>query len=157
PGNNEDAERRIRKELKGVANVPHSTAIAMIEALEAEHRERRDWVWAQLGESPLAGVLAPLARLATAAARTIGGATINAAVESYVQDGWRCDCAALEALASVKAPADVALVKDVVRALYLPWLDASARHFQSLVQGAENAARSLVTGTHHEKGSCLVF
>jgi hypothetical protein len=157
PRDNEHAERRLRKDLEDAANVPHSTAIAKIEALEAEHRERRDWVWAQLGASPLAGALAPLARLATAAVRTLGGATVDAAVEAYVKDGWRCDRAALEALASVKAPADVSLVQSVVRALYLPWLDASARHFQSLVEGAENAARALVSGTQHEKDSCLMF
>ena len=157
PRNNDDAERRLRKCLEAIANVPHSTAISTIEALEAEHRERRDWVWAQLGESPLAGALAPLARLALAAARTLGGATIDAAVDAYVKDGWRCDRAALEALASVKAPADVTLVQSVVRALYLPWLDVSARHFQSLIQGAEKPARALASGTQHEKDSCLVF
>jgi hypothetical protein len=44
-----------------------------------------------------------------------------------------------------------------VRALYLPWLDASARHFQSLIYGAEAAARALVSGSEHEKDSCLMF
>ena len=105
----------------------------------------------------MACALAPLAKLAAAAANTLGGATVDAAVTAYVNDGWRCDRAALEALASVKQPADMALIQNVVRALYLPWLDASARHFQGLIDGAEGAVRAKVTGSQHEKDSCLMF
>ena len=52
------------------------------------------------------------------------------------------DRAALESLSSVRAPADVALIHSVVKALYEPWLDASARHFQARVDGAESVARA---------------
>jgi hypothetical protein len=154
---NEQAEARLRKDLSAVADLPHATALAKVVTLEAEHSKRREWVWAQLGESPLAGALAPLTKLAAEAATTLGGATFDAAVTAYVSDGWRCDRAALEALASVKQSFDVALIQSVVRALYLPWLDASARHFQSLIDGAESAVRAKVTGTQHEKDACLMF
>lgn len=157
PRNNDAAEQRLRKEFETIAGLPHATALSRISALEAEHADRRDWVWAQLGESPLAGALAPLARLASAAATALGGATIDGAINAYVKDGWRCDRAALESLASVKAPGDVSLIQEVVRALYLPWLDVSARHFQGLVQVAESSARAMVTGSEHEKDSCLMF
>lgn len=156
-GGNTKAEQELRATLEALANKPHATALAEVTALEAVHGKRRNWVWAELGESPLAGALAPLAKLATAAATTLGGATVDAAVTAYVSDGWRCDRAALEALASVKQPADVALIQGAVRALYLPWLDASARHFQSLIDGAENAVRAKVTGSQHEKDACLMF
>jgi len=156
-GGNTKAEQELRASLEALAHKPHASALAEVAALEAAHGKRRGWVWAELGESPLAGALAPLAKLATAAATTLGGATVDAAVTAYVNDGWRCDRAALEALSSVKQPADVALIQSVVRALYLPWLDASARHFQSLINGAENAVRAKVTGSQHEKDSCLMF
>lgn len=154
---NSDSEQQLRAALAGVGGVPHATAISTIAELESEHGKRREWVWAQLGESPLSSALAPLARLASGAATILGGATIEGAVSAYTKEGWRCDRAALEALASVRVPADVSLVQSVVRALYLPWLDASARHFQNLIQGAEAAARALVSGSEHEKDSCLVF
>ncbi len=154
---NVDAEQRLRADFAAVAGSPHAKAVEKIVALEAEHGKRRDWVWAELGESPLAVALALLARLATAAATTLGGATVEAAVTGYVNEGWRCDRAALEALASVKQPADVSLIQSVVRALYLPWLEASARHFQDLIQGAESVVRAKVSGTQHEKDSCLLF
>ena len=156
-GGNIKAEQELRASLEALAHKPHASALAEVAALEAAHGKRRGWVWAELGESPLAGALAPLAKLATAAATTLGGATVDAAVTAYVNDGWRCDRAALEALASVKQPADVALIQSAVRALYLPWLDASARHFQSLIDGAENAVRAKVTGSQHEKDACLMF
>lgn len=156
-GGNIKAEQELRASLEALAHKPHASALAEVAALEAAHGKRRGWVWAELGESPLAGALAPLAKLATAAATTLGGATVDAAVTAYVNDGWRCDRAALEALASVKQPADVALIQSVVRALYLPWIDASARHFQSLIDGAEDAVRAKVTGSQHEKDACLMF
>jgi hypothetical protein len=156
-GGNTKAEQELRASLEALAHKPHASAVAEVAALEAAHGKRREWVWAELGESPLACALAPLAKLASAAGNTLGGATVDAAVTAYVNDGWRCDRAALEALASVKQPADVALIQSVVRALYLPWLDASARHFQSLVEGAENAVRAKVTGSQHEKDACFLF
>ncbi len=157
PRANDEAEQALRAGLEGLVHKPHQVAIDDVQDLEAVHGKRRGWVWAELGESPLAGALAPLAQLASAAATTVGGATVDAVVTAYVESGWRCDRAALEALASVKQPADVALIQRVVRALYLPWLDASARHFQSLVDNAEDAVRTRVTGSQHEKNSCIVF
>ncbi|WP_321894632.1 BREX-1 system phosphatase PglZ type B [Paraburkholderia heleia] len=157
PCDNDQAEQRLRKELEGVAQLSHASALAKVLALENEHGRRREWVWAQLGESPLAIALEPLARVAAAAATTLGGVTIDAAISGYVADGWRCDRAALDAMSSVRAPADAMLVGNALRALYLPWLDASARHFQSLVQAAETGARAMVTGAEYEKDTCLFF
>lgn len=157
PGDNDEAEQKLRKALEAVAQLPPAGALAKLLTLECEHGRRRDWVWAQLGESPLAVALEPLGRVATAASTTLGGATLDAAISAYTADGWRCDRAALEALSSVKAPADITLVGNAIRALYLPWLDASARHFQSLLQGDESSARAMVTGAEHEKDSCLLF
>jgi hypothetical protein len=157
PRNNDEAEQKLRKDLEAVAQLPHAAALAKVLALESEHGRRRDWVWAQLGESPLAVALEPLARVAAAASTTLGGATIDAAISGYAADGWRCDRAALEAMSSVKAPANITLVGNAVRALYA----ALARRFRAplpgLVQGAESSARAMVTGAEHEKDSCLLF
>lgn len=154
---NAEAEQRLRADLAAVSSLSQAPALAKVTALEVEHGKRRAWVWAQLAESSLAGALEPLARLTAAAATTLGGATFDAAVTGYISEGWRCDRAALEALASVRQPADVTLIQGVVRALYLPWLDASARHFQQLVDGAEAAVRAKVSGSQHEKDTCLMF
>src|SRR5690606_17929626 len=93
----------------------------------------RGWVWAQIGESPYAVALEPLGRLARTAKRPLGAATVEALVAEYASQGWRCDRAAIEALSSLKPGNENTLVAKVVRALYEPWLDRSARRFQELL------------------------
>jgi hypothetical protein len=157
PRSNDDAEQRLRKELREIADLPHNKAIQRVLTLEATHGARRGWVWAQLGESPLAVALEPLSRLATACSTMLGGATLDAAVDAYANGGWSADRAALEALVSVTAPAESAIISGAVRAVYLPWLDASARHFQDLLHASEAAARTMVSGSEHEKDACFLF
>ncbi len=157
PRVNEEAEDRLRKDFEGIAILAHANAIEKVAALEAEHGLRRAWVWAQLGESPLACALEPLSRLASLARSTLGGADLDAVLVAYTLEGWQCDRAALESLRSARASADVTLVKTVVRALYEPWLEASARHFQGLIASSESAARAMVVGTTAEKDVCVLF
>ena len=155
PHVNEEEEQQLRRDLATVAGLPHHDACARVLDLELRHRERRGWVWTQLGESSLALALAPLQRVADLARKPLGGPTVQAMVADYISDGWHCDRVALEALASVTAPADVDLVGKVLRALYQPWLDQSARRFQELVAGTD-AAR-LTTGVSAEKDTCVLF
>ena len=75
PGLNEEQEDRLRKELEAILSLPHAQACDKVDKLDNEHKERRGWVWAQLGESPYAVALEPLGRLAKAAKTTLGGPT----------------------------------------------------------------------------------
>jgi hypothetical protein len=140
-----------------VPRLAHAAARAKVLELEARHGERRGWVWARLGWSAWAMALEPLARLARAAEAPVGGGTLAAAAAAYAESGWRCDAAAMEALACFRSGPEAALLAQVVRALYEPWLAASARHFQSLVAGDPKAAREAVGGTPAEAETCLLF
>jgi hypothetical protein len=62
----------------------------------------------------------------------------------------------MRALALAQHSADADLVGQVVRAVYLPWLDKTAAHFQSVSQGGA-AIASLVTAVQAEREQCLVF
>jgi hypothetical protein len=157
PKANADAEAKLRGELAKAAGLPQGDAIARVVALNSEHSERREWVWAELGESPLAVALEPLARLAQRAQEPIGGAALADAIGAYTSRGWQCDRAALEALRASQRPADVDLLGAVVRAIYLPWLEMSARHFQALITANEGAARSGAAGTPPSAGECVLF
>ncbi|MBK8648221.1 MAG: hypothetical protein IPN16_17110 [Gemmatimonadetes bacterium] len=90
----------------------------------------------EASESPYAVALAPLARLAERALQVLGGESLQAVTDAYARDGFRCDRAAVEALGSVIGTEREAVVQGAVRALYLPWVDRTARHFQSLVSAA---------------------
>ncbi len=156
PVANDNAEEELRSELQRVARMPHAEACARVLQLESEHGGRRDWVWARLGESPLALALEPLARLATLAQSVVCGATLEAMIESYATEGWRCDRAALDALSPARSAADAEVVTRVVRALYEPWLDASARRFQELVVSRVDL-KSLMAGTTGDQETCTLF
>src|SRR6266478_150621 len=156
PAENDYAEERLRTGLIEVAAMPHPQACARVLDLEAEHRKRRDWVWARLGESPLATALEPLARLARLAQASFGAATLESMIEIYTSDGWRCDRAAIEALALPKSAGDAGVVARVVRALYEPWLDTSARRFQELV-AARGDLRPLMSATVGDHETCTLF
>jgi len=111
---NEESEAGLRKELLALTGIPHQEACDRVTALDPEHAPRRQWPWAKLGESPLALALEPLARLAKAARSPIGGASIREMVEAFASEGWRCDAAALDALAHTKPAAEAAAIASAV-------------------------------------------
>ncbi len=49
PGLNEEQEDKLRKELEAVAKLPHADACDKVTKLDEEHKERRGWVWTQIG------------------------------------------------------------------------------------------------------------
>jgi hypothetical protein len=155
PAINESYEAALKKTLEDVAHQDQSAAAAKVLALEAEHKERRGWVWARTGQSQWAMALEPLAALAKLSKASAGGATITAAATAYSADGYRCDQAALDALSRFReTTSDAGIMKRAVRALYEPWLDASARHFQKLVVKAGKLGSPAIVG---ERDVCVLF
>ena len=157
PAVNEEQEDKLAKALEEVIALPHAEACEKVIALDNEHRERRGWVWAQLGESPNAIALDPLGRLAMAARTSLGGATAQALASDYAENGWRCDRAAMEALATIRQGPQNVLITKVVRAVYEPWLDRSARRFQELMSAPGIDPASLTEPVEAERDTCVVF
>ena len=155
PQANEAAEDRLRQALRNAAELAHAAACEAVLALEAEHAQRRGWVWAALGASPLAMVLSPLSRLATLARQTVPGTSVRTLAENYAASGWQCDRAAMESLANPALAGDAPLIARVVRTMYEPWLDRNARRFQELA--ATSDYRALVGGVVAEKDTCVLF
>jgi hypothetical protein len=107
--------------------------------------------------SPLANATAHLAVLAKRTAATLGGESADVMAKVYAEGGYLADDGTMRALACVKAAEDVAAVQAAIRCVYLPWLDDSARHFQSCL-----AAKSLPTAAQQggmEAGGneCILF
>jgi hypothetical protein len=157
PRINERDEAELRQDLQTASGLPHAQACAKVLELEGKHAIRRDWVWARTDMSPWALALRPLARLAQAARKPVGGATLSAAAAEYATSGWECDAAAMEALGRFRNGPDAALLVKVVRALYETWMDGSARHFQSLVAKEPGEAKKGVFQPSAEKDACLLF
>ena len=157
PRINERDENELRQEVEAFVQMSHAAACARVLKLEARHGERRGWVWARLGWSPWAGALVPLARLAHLARTPVSGSTLKAGAAAYAESGWQCDAAAMEALALFRTSSEAALMAQAVRTLYEPWLEASARCFQSLLAADPKMARQAAGETPATQDTCLLF
>jgi len=141
---NEDQEKGLRQELQSLENVPAREARKKILEMEKQHGRRRDLVWAELGESPLAKALEHLAVLADVTQTNLAAGTIEDLTAGYRNLGWKADDAVIRALVSIDKTDDFAAVSMAIRSVYLPWSEESARHLQKIVDG-----------TTYPGGTCL--
>ena len=132
PSHNAACEDQVLAGLQGLAGKSHAEACRCVRELEAQHGERRGWIWAQLGISPMAKLLEPLGLLAQRADQPLVGTTPAEFIEPYTTDGWEADLSAWRALA-MASTAQEDVVRKVVAALLRPWLDDTASRFQKAV------------------------
>lgn len=153
PQDNEEAEGQLRAALGALTVEKPGAAREAVVKLEAEHGGRRATVWAKLDQAPLAKALAHLAIVARGTQKTLAG-SIGEIATAWAADGWRTDLAVLDARAVIDAPADEVAVRSALRAMYFPWLDASAAAFQKAV-AAEGWARP--KPVEWGVGTCVLF
>jgi len=133
PSINESEEQVLKQALVALADRQQDEVIQRLAELEERHAERRRHPWQKLGLSPLATALKPLAQLAKLCETTPGAPTPEAFAATYASGGWRVDAAALAAMAASGAPEVHGAVLGALRAVYLPWLESTARHLQQLI------------------------
>ena len=133
PSLNESEERSLRKGLESLADRPQDEAIHRIQELETQHGSRRYYPWQALGLSPLATALEPLAELAVLCKTAPGAPGPVEFGDYYAGGGWRVDAAAVATLGACGSPEEHGAVLSAVRAVYLPWLEKTARHLQQLI------------------------
>jgi hypothetical protein len=155
PGACHRAEQELRRALVSLASLAQHEAVGRIADLEGRHASRRDWVWSRLGFAPLAESLAPLARLAAGTKIPLASTTFAELAESWATSGWQVDADALEALAAVEKPDDVAAVKAAVRAVYLRWLDDTALRLQELARVGKAPVSEPLPA--QDVGTCVLF
>ena len=134
PQNNEKKEAELQQALLALEKSRPVKAREQILDLEKQHGPRREWVWAKLGQAPLAKALGYIARLVEVAANKLGGASVSEMAKLYVDGAWEVDSAALSASAAVKSTADSRAVGKALNAVYRPWLEAAAERLQNLIE-----------------------
>ena len=134
PDVNQREERALQQALAKLADRPQHEAIKGICDLEKAHAPRRRFPWQKLGLSPLATALKPLAELADYCRTVPGAPTAEDYANQYASNGWRVDAAALAAMAACSTQEQHGAVLDVLRAVYLPWLEGTARQLQKLIR-----------------------
>ena len=137
PNINESEERKLLQALGSLVDRPQDEVIRRVTELEEQHARRRGYPWQKLGLSPLATALEPLAQLAGLCRTSPGAPHLEAYAEFYAREGWRVDAASLATMAACGSPEQEGTVLETVRAVYLPWLESTARHLQQLIR--ENA------------------
>ena len=156
---NESEEKELRQSLLRTAQFPPHEARQLILDAEEQHGPRRELIWAELGEAPLAIALKSLATMAEVTKQSLAAGAPKDMAAAYQTVGWNADAAVIEALSSIQAPEDLAAIQAVVQTIYLPWVDDSARHLQAQVDAAAYpgglAANQPRKETH--TGECIVF
>ena len=156
PQQNEANENALRDALQKLEGPPAAARKKVIE-LEKKHGERRGWVWAKLGQAPLADALEHLAVLASGASSELGGASIAQMAELYAEEAWKVDDAALRSMAAVKSAADTQAVSRALDAIYRPWMESAARHLQALDRPLVVRDRQELYDTPIEPGTVILF
>ncbi|MFQ2382664.1 BREX-1 system phosphatase PglZ type B [Aeromonas dhakensis] len=136
PQANEQGEVALRHALLACASMEASKARTDILFAEDEHGIRRTWLWERMERSPLVVALEHLVEVAQLSKTVPIGQTPADLAQSYQQTGWLVDRAAMRALAMVNAKADVDAVSGALRAMYLPWMEETARRLQEAIKAA---------------------
>ena len=144
PDRNDSEERDLSTALAALGDKPQAEVLARVKALENSHGRRRLHPWAKLGMSPYAMVLETLHRLAVACESPLGAPTPEEFAAAYAATGWKVDAHAIAALEASKVLDDPSTILKIVRGLYLPWIETTARHLQSQIEsrGGKTAKRS---------------
>lgn len=156
---NEEQEKSLQQDLLGLNHLPAHEARKRVLELEKAHGPRRELVWADLGESPLALAVKHLAVIAEVTKTALAAGSVVDLQAGYVTQGWRADDAVLSALACVDKVPDFDAVTAAIRAIYLPWLEESARYLQQQVDGAVYPGGRIaeIPAFYRVDGQCVLF
>ena len=156
---NDDQEKNLREQFVKLAQVPAHEARERIGELEKQHGRRRSLIWAELDDAPLACALEHLAIVAEVTQSSLAAGSVDDLSTGYQENGWCADNGVIRALAEVNSNADYEAVATAIRAVYLPWMEESARHLQKLVDGANYPGGSCLTAKAppFEAGDCILF
>ena len=156
---NEKRENSLRKDLLNLKNEPAHKACEKILFIENQHGERRQLIWSELGEAPLAFALEHLTILADTTKNDLAAGSTEDLVNSYSNTGWHADCAVLAALACVETQGDFEAIKTAIKSVYLPWVQDSARYLQEIVDNSGYPGGSINSGKQHpcKESVCFLF
>ena len=156
---NEEQENNLREKLETLDSVPPHEGREIITKLENEHGSRRNLIWAELGEASLAQALEHLSVLSQNTTNAIAAGTIDDLVAGYQNTGWQADDAVMRTLACVEKQEDFEVVKTVIRLIYEPWAEESARYLQKIVgeSGYPGGTASTHKAPQYNKGECILF
>ena len=134
PQVNEQKEETLAQALIKAAKQDAVKALATLHDLEKEHSVRRNWVWFELGKSPMADALHYMVQMASKLSEAFSSNSIADIKIYYTTSGFSVDQFMRKALAAVKLEKDKTIVKSIIHLFYQPWLENITNKFQKLVE-----------------------
>jgi hypothetical protein len=153
---NDDQERTLQRDLLSLSCVPPHVARKQLLELEKQHGGRRQLVWADLGEAPLAHAVGHLEVLADITQNGLAAGSAEDLAAGYRNQGWRADDAVIQAMSLIEKTHDVEAVTSAIRAIYLPWAEESARHLQKVWEKGSTRINTPKDSTSEEP-VCILF
>jgi len=150
PQVNEQKEEELSKALEKVSKLQPKEASHLLNTLEQNHSDRRNWVWSELGKTSLTDALQHLVRMAAKATETFPSASIDELKSYYISSGFETDQAMRKSLAAVKSEKDKALIKSLIQSIYKPWLQSITNKFQNLIEKDASPFSGQVANTETE-------
>jgi hypothetical protein len=156
---NEERENNLLKELTNLVTLPDHKARIKIQELENDHASRRNLVWAELDEAPLANALEHLSLLSSITSISISLGNVDEMAQAYQSGGWKADASMLKALECVEKQEDYDAVKIAIQTIYKDWAEESARYLQKTVEtyGYPGINDPKLAAHQYSNGECILF
>ncbi len=156
---NEEQEESLRADVLALDQCTAHDGRTRLMSLEQSHGPRRNLVWAELGQAPLAMALEHLSALAKVTKTSIAAGTAEDMAAAYQHQGWMADDAVLRALAESENAKDLQAITVAIRAIYQPWAEQSARHLQKSVDGTTYPGGTCLSAAKpvYQDGDCILF
>jgi len=134
PQFNEQKEDILSQALVKAGKLDSVKALTLLTDLEREHCVRRNWVWFELGKSPMADTLQYLQPMASIASEPYSSSSLEELKSYYTSIGYKVDQFIRKALVAIKSEKDKNIVKSIIQLFYQPWLSTITSKFQKLVE-----------------------
>ncbi len=134
PQVNEENEDELRKALLALSKLQSKETLQKLAVLDQQHKDRRCWVWSELGYAPLANALPYLVSMADVSTTAYASGSIEELKEYYTMTGYKADQSMRKAMVSVKLAKDKKAIKSLISTLYKPWLESITQKFQALIE-----------------------
>lgn len=157
PGSNRQEEEHLVAGLLALSSESPKDAIAQIKTLAAEHAHRSTWVWAALGEAPLALAIGHLRDLAEVIQASGNPSTWEMLADYYSTLGWKADRSMLRALDAARSSSATKAVTAAIRAVYLPWLEKFSTLTQALATTYPTTGPQTCRTLPVEQGTVYLF
>jgi hypothetical protein len=159
PQDNNQEEDKLRNELLSFSNLNPGQAREKIIQLESQHSQRRQWVWAKLGQARLAYSLKHLNELALVTSKPLPTSSLETMTKAYTEQGYKADLAVLEAIACCDEaePRDISAVTCAIRSLYMPYLRDCTEQFQKLADSKNLKKIAFKKNIEAEESECILF